>query len=162
MQNISASGLFWAKSPFLVGKLSSFFNDLLEFFDNLLEFFYGLSFFLKCPKKPASMYFSLKVILSCTKRDCLRQFEHTLDALQLGRESAGEDEEWPNRPRSASCLRPGMITFQMFHQFISFPHSKYPYLTLFTLGEKLSQKSFKSLKLSIWRAKRGVNIVNIA
>ena len=59
-------------------------------------------------------------ISSCTKRYFLRQFEHTLNALQLGRESAGEDEEWPDCPRSATCLRSGMITLQMFHQFISF------------------------------------------
>ena len=32
-------------------------------------------------------------ISSCTKRYFLRQFEHTLNAFQLGRESAGEDEE---------------------------------------------------------------------
>ena len=56
MQNISTSGLFWAKSQFLVGKISSFWMILLEFLETLLEVFLAwvflaLSFFFEIPKK---------------------------------------------------------------------------------------------------------------
>ena len=50
VQNISTSGLFWAKSQFLVGKLLSFWMICLSFSKICLSFFW-LEFFSKCPKK---------------------------------------------------------------------------------------------------------------
>ena len=63
VQNISTSGLFWAKSQFLVGKLLSFWMICLNFF--WLEFF-GLELFSKCPKKACKLaFFSVE----CTDND---------------------------------------------------------------------------------------------
>ena len=40
VQNISSSGLFWAKKSVFIWQIIEFLNDLLEFFENLLEFFW--------------------------------------------------------------------------------------------------------------------------
>ena len=72
VQNISTSGLFWAKSQFLVGKLLSFWMICLSFSKICLSFF-GLEFFFEMSKKS---------LVACSNKqgvDDLCQYFHFLD-----------------------------------------------------------------------------------